>query len=190
MYARAGPSLVTLVMPTTALMRRRIAKLFMAIVAIGWLAIGVPCVGAESRLDEIPAWLKPGAPLKLRIEGPGESRSLTGFYVRHDSTTLHLRTNSTMPSESLDIHREWIVRFEVSQERASQAWKGYGLGVLVVGAVATAALLARDDIDGAGALALGVGFYGSLGGLVGSLVGGSYPKDRWVLIWDHSRGGM
>jgi hypothetical protein len=148
---------------------------------------------AESRLDEIPVWLKPGAPLKLRIEGPGESRSLTGFYVRHNDSTLYVNAGSTKRTEPLEIHRERIVRFEVSQERASHAWKGFGLGVLVLGAAATAALLASDEFSAdetAAAGVLGVAFYGPLGGLVGSLVGGAIPKDRWVLIWNHSRGGL
>ena len=161
-------------------------------VAVGLLAAHQPCSAVESGPGEIPAWLRPGARLRLRIVGPGESRSLTARYVRHDDSTLYVATRSAEVADPLEINPDRIVRLEVSQERGSHAWTGFGLGLLGAGTAAAVALFGSGEIDGsetAGAMIFSFAFYGPLGGLVGSAVGGRIPKDRWVLIWDRTREG-
>ena len=163
-----------------------------AIAVLGMFGSHVPPSAAEGQPGEIPEWLRPGAPLRLRIVGPGESRSVTGRYVRHDDSTLCVRTGPSELGDLVEVNPDRVVRLEVSQERGSHAWKGFALGWMVGGAAAMAALQASDEFDRdekAATLVLGVAFYGPLSGLLGSVVGGSIPKNRWVLIWDRTGEG-
>jgi len=161
---------------------RQVSALATAIVA-GLLWGQAACL-ASTVPGEIPDWLRAGAPVRLRIVGPGLSKTITGQYVRHDDSTLYI---GTVPGDrTREIELGQIVRLEVSQERTSRAWGGFWLGY-VAGAIAGSAAVVQDhSTKEAGAAILGLTFYGPLAGLVGSAVGGTIHKYRWVIIWDRS----
>ena len=134
----------------------------------------------SGNLDAIP----PGA--KIRIWAPSIARCrLLGTFVGRQDGAIMFRTKSGSPH---GIPLSAISRLEVSRgqgARGTTALLGGAIGLfggILLGAVATTAVVSGDMDDGVAVVGAGALLGGFVGGISGALAGAVMGRERWETV--------
>ena len=158
------------------------------VIVVAFLVLQPTPCRAEDRPGEVPTWLREGSHLQLGLSD-GEPRTTKVWYLRDNDSTIFVRSNPDDDRSALEIRTDQITRFDVSQEMSTHVVRGFFVGWFVTGLATTLALVSSDEVDPdetLEAVAVGFGIYGPLGGLLGSIVGDRFQKDRWVTVWERN----
>jgi hypothetical protein len=115
-----------------------------------------------------------GVETRVRIRAPELSKKpLTGTLAGVEPDIILLRVDGE--ARPLTVRRDLVTKWEISRGRHSHVGRNAAWGLLggvVVGTVIAAASYSEDDLFSQGeSLALGAGFFGGIGAVVGALVG-------------------
>lgn len=164
----------------------RMALIVIPACGSGGIAAAAPEEPTLSSAAAAPeSWLRRGAPVRARVGT--EAAWTRGRFDHMGGDSLYLwevagaADSRAADSRLVSIPVPAIRQLELGRERVPNTWRGFAIGLLVVGTAGAVALATDDDVSNkvAGA-AFGFGVFGGLGGLIGALVGSSAPTDHWV----------
>jgi hypothetical protein len=127
---------------------------------------------------QIPQWVRPGARLRLTIDG--EPRPIVATLVRVDGESVSVQPNGRKP---MQLASSSLRKLEISREHGTAAGKGLRYGFVAGFSFGALVILADDEVGnkGLGVLAFG-GVFGGIGAGLGGLIGSGIPTDQWVPI--------
>ncbi len=138
---------------------------------------------ADAVSGTVPEWLRPQTRLRLTPSPPVAARPIVGEFREARGDSIWIRER--FARFDVGIPLSGVARFEVSRERSPKTWTGAGLGFLA-GALIGGAVGANEGADqgdtGARIVLSGL-VIGSLGMILGAIVGHTAQSDHWNVIW-------
>jgi len=164
----------------------RIRSLLVPLALASILSAPVEACAYEDSPGQVPAWLRPHAPIRLTLLRKVDNRPLVGEFLEGRGDSIRMCTR--YPQRDLALPLDEVGRLEVSRERSPRTWDGARVGFLggALLGVAAGASEGHQQGDTGARIVVDAITLGCLGMALGAVAGHSTKADHWTVIWSRT----